>query len=164
MSHNTIQLVIFDLDDTLYSSKNNALFHRVPSLLNTIKDCGCKIALASYNAYADDVLNKCGIIKSFDYIEFEDLVHSAQILKTMQKLCNKGVENDWKWSTCVVNDKTSMLSNIIARSGVHPENTLFVDDQDRYIQAARKLGMRTCLVDQDGVSRDRIMACFVPEE
>jgi len=144
------RLVVFDLDDTLYDPRTNAMFPGVGDMLAALKENKFAIGLASYNAYAPDVLRDCGIGRYFEFVEHEDLVRSAQILRRMQAACEHVVENDWKWSSCVANDKRCMLRNILTRSGVPPEDAFFVDDQVRYLKTAEEIGLRTFEATTDG--------------
>ena len=144
-----IRLVVFDLDDTLFSWKTNDLFPEVNAVLSRLKNAGCRLGLASYNAQAPDILEACGVSDAFDFIEYEDLVRTARIVKNAKL---HAADYDWKWCSRVVNDKTLMLHSILSKAQVPPHQALFVDDQERFLAAARELGMQVMLVGAEGVT------------
>lgn len=146
---NGIRLIVFDLDDTLFSWKLNDLFSEAELVLRRLKQAGCILGLASYNAQAPDILRACGIFELFDFVEFENLARTARIVKNAKVYA---ADYDWKWCSQVVNDKTLMLHSILTKSQVPPKHALFVDDQVRFLDAARELGMHTIQVGPDGVS------------
>jgi HAD superfamily phosphatase (TIGR01681 family) len=120
-----ISLIIFDLDETLICSKTRSLLYNVKDILQRLKNTGFIIGLASYNAYADRILEKHKIKHFFDYIEYED---------------TRGVKH--------LDMKKNMLNNIIHKSGIPSEECLFLDDQMRFLDTAKDLGMSITHVDK----------------
>lgn len=68
-----IDLVIFDLDETLIDWVHGKLFPDVPYVLKGLRKAGYKVALASYNSAADQMLRKFGIRHYFDWVVSEHL-------------------------------------------------------------------------------------------
>lgn len=132
-NNSNIELIIFDLDDTLFCLRNRELFYDARVTLQRLKNNGYKIGLVSYNAKARAVLQSCGIHGLFDYV-----------------LC----EN---WKICGIDGKENMLRTIIQQSGVLPERTLFVDDQYRFLQTAQRLGMNVCTAGVGRVETQQLM-------
>lgn len=120
-----ISFVIFDLDDTLMCNKTGLLFDNVREILQRLKNMGLIIGLASYNAYADRVLEKHKIKHFFDFIEYED----TRYLK-------------------YIDMKKNMLCTILKKAGVPSDKCLFVDDQMRNLVTAKELGMLIGHVDK----------------
>lgn len=123
----SIKFIIFDLDRTLLCSETKNLFIDVKCILHHLKLKGYKIALASYNAYADKLLEEHNISQYFDYIIYED----------MRLLSILGINIDFK---------LEMLTNLLSLANVSTEETLFFDDQQRNIDTGLKLGIKTCKV------------------
>lgn len=120
----SISFVIFDLDETLVCPRRG-LLENVTCILDKLKNKGYVLGIASYNPYAERVLHKYDIKHYFDYIEYEDYRKQQRI-----------------------DMKERMLSNILMQSKVPSEKVLFVDDQVRFLNTAKKLGMSVCLVDK----------------
>ena len=116
-----IKLVIFDLDETLIE-KFGGLYDDTIPILEFLKQNNICIALASYNQYADAYLCESNIIDFFDYVYFESWY---------EKL-------DYKYD---------MLTTILEKTKIPPNQVLFVDDWEKNIQVAQGLGIRTHLVE-----------------
>lgn len=115
-----INLVIFDLDDTLICTRTSKFLYDVEKLLKTLKDNGYKIGMASYNPYADYVLKKRNLYDYFDFIEYED----------------------WRFKK-ILDLKENMIKTILEKANTKPEHSLFIDDQVLCIETARTLGLKT---------------------
>lgn len=113
-------LIVFDLDDTLICARTKVFLYDVENLLISLKNEGYKLALASYNPYADDVLKKRRLYHYFDFIEYED----------------------WRFQD-ELDMKENMLKTILRKSNVEAEKILFIDDQIRFIEKAQMLGLKT---------------------
>jgi HAD superfamily phosphatase (TIGR01681 family) len=120
-----ISFIIFDLDDTLICKNTRSLFYNVKNILQRLKDIGFIIGLASYNAHAEKILELHKIKHFFDFIEYED---------------TRGVKH--------LDMKKNMLNNIIHKSGIPSEECLFLDDQIRFLNTAKDLGMLISHVDK----------------
>ena len=120
-----ISFIIFDLDDTLICRHTGLLFYNVRNTLKKLKKMGFIIGLASYNAHAEKILEKHEIKHFFDFIEYED----TRYLKYLDM-------------------KKTMLNNIIKKSGISSEECLFLDDQMRFLDTAKDLGMLIGHVDK----------------
>lgn len=115
-----INLIVFDLDDTLICAKTKVFLYDVENLLIRLKENGYKLALASYNPYADTVLRKRRLYHYFDFIEYED----------------------WRFQD-ELDMKENMLKTILKKSNVEAERILFIDDQIRFVEKAKMLGLKT---------------------
>ena len=127
----TIKFVIFDLDNTLMCSKTERLYKDVVDILVELKNKNIKIALASYNAIADIVLQIHNIDMFFDYIFYEDS-RTLSITKMNYKY-------DYK---------EKMLTTLIKLTEIPPSQTLFIDDQTKNLVVASKMGIQTCKVEK----------------
>lgn len=116
----SINLIVFDLDDTLICTRTKLFLYDVENLLIRLKNDGFKIALASYNPYADDVLKTKRLYHYFDFVEYED----------------------WRFQD-ELDMKENMLRTILKKSNVEAQNILFIDDQIRFVEKAKMLGLKT---------------------
>ena len=131
-----IKCVIFDLDYTLLNHYTYRLYDDVVEILSELKSNGYKVALASYNAYAKNVLKEFDIYDYFDYIEYEDVRYS-------------------NWNN--IDNKRSMLERLIKKLNVEAQEILFIDDQRQNINVASDLGINVCLVNRiSGISKDKM--------
>lgn len=136
---NDIQLVIFDMDQTLieWIGGDAHLFPCVKNILKSLSQHGYYIALATYNRWAALYLTRLGVISYFDMIE-------TDIVNTLDK----------------VDYKTTMLQNILDNFKIPPENVLFFDDQKRNLETATRMGIRGVYVDYTGITEDVFMNAF----
>ena len=116
----SINLIVFDLDDTLICTRTKLFLYDVENLLIRLKKDGYKLAVASYNPYADNVLRKKRLYHYFDFIEYED----------------------WRFQE-TIDMKEKMLKTILEKSNIEAEKILFIDDQIRFIEKAKMLGLKT---------------------
>lgn len=115
-----VEVVVFDLDYTLSCPNTERLYTGVRRLLDKLRENNIKIALASYNAYADEVLMSNNVLHYFSYIAFEN----------------------WKMQS-KLDMKERMLKEILKHLNCSPSKVLFVDDQRPNIKTAIKLGIKT---------------------
>lgn len=136
---NDIRLVIFDLDQTLvdWIGGEAHLFPCVRNILESLASNGFKIALATYNRWAEHFLTKLGVVSFFDMIE-------TDIVNTLDKL-------DYK---------ATMLQNILENFQIPPEKVLFFDDQKRNLETATRIGIHGVYVDYTGITEEDFMNAF----
>lgn len=132
-----IGFIVFDLDDTLVCTKTNIFLFDVERLLFRLKQYGYTLGVASYNPYADKVLKKKGIHHYFDYIEYED----------------------WRFQE-KLDMKERMLKTILNKANVNPDNTLFIDDQIRFLETAQSLGINTHFY-ECGMDMNETISCLL---
>jgi HAD superfamily phosphatase (TIGR01681 family) len=119
-----IKFVVFDLDDTLVCTHKGELIGKVREVLHTLKVNGYLVGLASYNCQANEVLKKHDIECYFDVVVYEN----------------------WKEKFDM---KCGMLQHMIIISNLPSHQILFLDDQERFLETARELGIRTCQVNKN---------------
>lgn len=126
-----IELVIFDLDQTLieWHFGEPHLFPDVDIILRSLYASNCKMAVATYNTWAEHYLKKMGLDHYFDMIGID-------ILTTFDRL-------DYK---------KDLLSKILTELNVAPEKTLFFDDQMKNVRTGHELGIHSIYVDMNGLT------------
>lgn len=133
-------VAIFDLDDTLVC-RQGILYSDVKKILSYLKDNGVTIALASYNANADIVLQKHDIYDYFDIIKFEN----------------------WRNKFNLHDKKESMLRSILSQTNVTANEVIFFDDNEIYFKIAEKIGLKMCKIDDNGITINDVKKYFYDE-
>lgn len=133
----SIKLIVFDLDDTLICAKTKIFLYDVRNLLFHLKNDGFKLALASYNPRADKVLIDAELDHFFDFIEYED----------------------WRFKD-YLDMNENMLKTILQKSKIDAERTLFIDDQARFVEKAKTLGLKTHVYEY-GVDMNKVIPNLV---
>jgi FMN phosphatase YigB (HAD superfamily) len=132
MSLKEEKLYIFDLDDVLIHNKNNIpiLVNCVVKILQKLKDNSIKIALASHNYSAKEILEKLKIIQYFDFIvAYYDYT-----------------------------DKMSHLRKILDYFKINPTQVWFFDDLHENIVSANKLKINAKLIYYEtGITEENII-------
>jgi putative hydrolase of the HAD superfamily len=125
------KLVIFDLDHTLIDWVYGApkLYPQTEYVVEYLKERNMKMVIATYNKEAVYILHKLGIISYFDFIAIE---------KTTNIM--------------LVDYKESILKNLLEKYNISPNEAIFFDDQPCNIQTAQQLGIKTVLVNGEGVN------------
>lgn len=116
----TKKLAIFDLDETLICWDTRQLFPQARSCLLDLRSLGFELAVASYNAHAEKNLECLGIRNLFGYIETEVVT-----------------KDDW-W---LIDNKKQMLLSLIEKNEGLAAQTIFFDDQMRFVESAKMLGI-----------------------
>lgn len=133
------ELIIFDLDQTLvdWFGGEPHLFPDVPNILESLSIYGYKIALASYNRWAEHYLEKFGLIHYFDIIAID-------IQNTFDKL-------DYK---------KDLLEKILKHFNISPEKALFYDDQKKNIVTGNELGIQSIYLNMNGLTEELFLQGF----
>lgn len=154
MKLDNLDLIIFDLDETLVDWTTQQLFPEVVQIITELKSSGYKLGLASYNGAAGQLLRNFGIYEMFDVIEYENVrnIFSDKMFDDVEN--GHPVCNDNLWLRVLSGiDKRDMLTSIITSLDIPSSRALFFDDQDRYINTAMSLGIKGYKVDHTGVNR-----------
>lgn len=132
-------LIIFDLDQTLvdWFAGEPHLFPDVPNILESLSKAGYKIALASYNRWAEHYLEKLGVLNHFDMIAIDTL-------NTFEKL-------DYK---------KDLLEKVLKNFDIPPEKALFYDDQKKNIHTGTALGIDSIYLDMNGLTNELFLQGF----
>jgi HAD superfamily phosphatase (TIGR01681 family) len=146
---NEIDVFIFDLDETLYDWSSNRLFPQARDIIENLHANGYKIALASYNRKATDVLMNSGLAQFFHVVEWEDATDYKEWVK--KHIVDADEKDLWKYRRLYMDNKKRMLSSIIKKLETTPERCVFLDDQKRNIECARNMGIHAVRVGKDGV-------------
>lgn len=128
-----IELVIFDLDDTLCPRDTQVISENTKDIINAFKSRGVIIALASLNYFARFALFKNKIAHAFSMIEYRKYLDKCDTLEERAKYLHPV--------------KARMYKDIMTIMGCKPKNTLVFDDNLIHIFEARKLDMNVCYVD-----------------
>jgi len=118
-----IEMIIFDLDKTLVNRWGD-MYDGVYDMLDDLKKKGIRLVVASYNKNGEKVLKYNGIDHFFETVRCQD------------------------WQIDGIDDKKKMLGEILETSNLPSENILFVDDQEKNLDTATKLGMKIHLVNE----------------
>lgn len=123
MTKYDIELIIFDLDGTLIDHKNDDIYvyNFVNPLIEYLVSKNIKLALASYNTNAYNILKEMNIIEHFEIIEYRH----------------------WQVK---FDHKQEMLENIVNKMNIPTYKILFIDDQWRFLYTAQKIGINTSLI------------------
>jgi HAD superfamily phosphatase (TIGR01681 family) len=149
-----LDLIIFDLDGTLINWEEHNVFVGVHYILQSLKDAGYKLAIASYNQETKQCLLDLDINDYFDYVEYDK---SSYLLLHEQLKAEKTFDLNLLWQrTENMDDKRTMLENILTASKTSANKALFFDDQKRFINTAEELGIKGHLVGKDGVTVDLV--------
>jgi HAD superfamily phosphatase (TIGR01681 family) len=140
-----LDVLIFDLDETLIDWRHNKLFPRVAYYLDQLKACGYILAIASYNSNAEYYLDHYGIKHLFDIIEYTSVSRSP-ILQSNRN--NVLVPNNIFFHQ---DNKYEMLKNIISKTQKPSSRMLFFDDQKRFVQTAESIGIKGIVVSCNGL-------------
>lgn len=133
------ELIIFDLDQTLvdwYDGKPH-LFPDVPNILESLSKHGYKIALATYNRWAEHYLQELGLIGYFDMV-------AVDITNNFDSL-------DYK---------KNLLGKVLNHFNVSPEKALFYDDHHKNVLTGNELGIRSIHLGMNGLTEDIFMQGF----
>jgi HAD superfamily phosphatase (TIGR01681 family) len=148
-----IDLVVFDLDETLIDWAHKKLFPDVPYILQELRKSGYKVALASYNGAADQMLRKFGIRQFFDYVVSEHLGETLADNMLVDMEHGEFSRRDLVWMRLINGlDKKQMLEDVLMYFNTPPERTVFFDDQQRFIDSATQLGIMGHLVGPEGLT------------
>ncbi len=120
------KLVIFDLDDTLISIKDHKIKNEQLEILKLLKKNNIKIAVASLNTEADQILRENYIRHYFDIVKQRNL--------SSDNILDRSIE------------KIYMLNAIIKELNIPSTNILFFDDQFYHCEEARSLRIRSVKV------------------
>lgn len=128
MTQCDLEMVIFDLDDTLIKTygKSIYVFNFVEALLKYLTSKKIKIGLASYNTNAKIILESLNLVKYFDIIEYEDWL----------------IKLDFK---------ETMLKKIINETNIPCHKVLLIDDHPKCIDTAKYLGLNTSLIQHGNI-------------
>jgi HAD superfamily phosphatase (TIGR01681 family) len=149
-------MIIFDLDETLINWHNHDVFPDVRFILQSLRDAGYILAIASYNEKTKRCLIDFDLLVYFDYIQYEKW-SSSWFQEQLKAEKNGLLDISLSWQRNVaIDNKRTMLENILKYSGIAAKNTLFFDDQKRFIDTAESLGIHGELVGKDGVTIDLI--------
>lgn len=134
-----IELVIFDLDQTLieWHFGEPHLFPDVVKILNSLYASKFKMAVATYNSWAEHYLKKMGLDHYFDMIGID-------IVNTFDRL-------DYK---------KDLLSKILEQLNVPPNKALFFDDQMKNIRTGCELGIHSIYVNMNGLTEKIFLEAF----
>lgn len=131
--NNNLELVIFDLDDTLmfkYSQKMNI---RSIDIVNYFRNLGVKIALCTLNKFGELFLYKNNIHHIFDNIQ--------------QNKFNDEYIDDEDRKNCKSNRKTYMYKKVLNILNIKAENTIIFDDCFVHIIEAKIMKIKYIHVD-----------------
>jgi FMN phosphatase YigB (HAD superfamily) len=136
-----MHLFIFDLDQTLvdWSQAKPELFPQVLDILDNLKSRGHKMAVASYNKRAPTVLKDFGLSQYFEMVEFESL--DQQSRRLLMDVVDLEPGSAWEYRQLACDNKATMLETIVDRTRIPMEHCVFLDDNRRFVDAARKLGI-----------------------
>jgi FMN phosphatase YigB (HAD superfamily) len=130
-----LKLVIFDLDDTIYSVRNKYMDSNILSILNYFKFHNVFIALATLNLEGDKVLDYYNIKQYFDIIEMRKQLYKCIGIQELDEALSLR--------------KKDMLLRILEKAQVNPENTIFFDDNMHHVKEACSLGIKSIHVDKN---------------
>lgn len=128
----TVQLVIFDLDDTLRPRYQHMFDDCVKQILLFLHENGIKIGLVSLNPMGREELFFGGILHLFDHVhtkKFDD-----EYLDENDKILHES------------NGKRHLLLTILQEAGVKPEHALFFDDNIIHFCEGRNLHIKSVCV------------------
>jgi FMN phosphatase YigB (HAD superfamily) len=154
---NNLDLIIFDMDETLINWKTAQLFPNVDIYLDGLKKAGYKLAISSYNALTEECLTDFGIIDFFDIIEYQELSHSW--FREQLSAEKEGIYENviWQGNVSKMDNKETMLSNILYKLNIPAERTLFFDDQNRFLVVAKSLGIKGYNVKNTGLTLEKLV-------
>lgn len=127
MSEATLQMIIFDLDYTLYIPLIRKMGLKARLIVEYLASKGYIIAMASMNTMAPQILYDHEVLHKFQHIEYRN---SDEHKSEYTKICEKsGI-------------KTEMFRKLLEATQIPPENVLVFDDYNVNCVEARKYGMK----------------------
>jgi HAD superfamily phosphatase (TIGR01681 family) len=153
---NNLELIIFDMDETLIDWTNAQLFPYIDVYLKALKEAGYKLAIASYNSLTEECLDEFHIKQYFDIIEHQDL--SRSWFKQQLSAEKEGIYENviWQGNVTESDNKEKMLLNILTELNIPAEKTLFFDDQKRFVAMAKSLGIKGYNVNNSGLTLEKL--------
>ena len=135
-----IDMIIFDLDDTLVCWKNGCeLFPDVQETLASLKTIGYRIALASYNKNAYYYLKKFQIHEYFDFVVIEEFQKNFKVQFSLDS-----------------DNKKTLLQKLLNVAQTLPSRSLFFDDQWVNVCSGNSIGIKSVHVKENGFTKEML--------